>query len=405
MSRLRLLLGLIVAAPAAAGAQSTGVASCDAFLDAYAQCVASPGVPAAVRPSMTQGIEQMRSSFRDAATNSDARKVLPAQCVQTHTSVRQSMVQSFKCDFPAAVGTSADAAPPADPAPRRPGRTAAAPSAEEQEVAKANAWVKGQNYIVQWHNLGKELADYQEVYGRNTPKPGAKIGDAAYYFNIGELDNLIETLQKAADMPGAVPGVDEAGAKLIQALEQINPVIKRMRRYRDTREYVEDSFKLAREQHPVILAGMRAASNAQDLFGNALSERELARDEKRIATLPTGSLPRMLLQTSLDARRVTAQHDLLTPRANTAPLLAAVAALSSSTNALHAKLDGMRPKPDTHCLSYAKHMDTMIGDGRGLARDIKAGSDPGSASRSLIETYNRSVDDLASCQERMEGKD
>lgn len=101
---LTLLLG-ISATPVEAVTPVTpvGVESCDAFLEAYAQCAASPGVTEAARPSIRQGINTMRESFRDlVARNAAARPTVAYQCAQAHEAVRKRLIEAFKCDFPAA---------------------------------------------------------------------------------------------------------------------------------------------------------------------------------------------------------------------------------------------------------------------------------------------------------------
>jgi hypothetical protein len=73
------LLFAISATPVVAVTPVTpvGVESCDAFLEAYAQCAASPGVPEAARP----GINTMRESFRDSVLRNEvARPTLAYQC-------------------------------------------------------------------------------------------------------------------------------------------------------------------------------------------------------------------------------------------------------------------------------------------------------------------------------------
>ena len=397
---LRHVLILACAAPGAAmAADPTGLPSCNAFLQAYRQCAASPGIPEAARPGILQSIESMGSSFRDAAAGSErARRTIAAQCVQTHAAVRQSLVRSFNCDFPApaeaSAGANAGAGSPA----------AAAPDPEQQETVKANAWVKAQNDLVQWNHMERDLASYLSGNERML-KPGAKPSpDNWYEFSIGNFDTVIARLRDAAALPGTVPGVDKAGAALLAALEDVNPVIKRLSRYQTTREFKEDNYKLAREQHPILVSGMKAAIQAADTFSSALFDRGMERDERRVGTLPKGSLEQRLLATSLSARRAVRQHDRLRPRADTAPMLAALAELSDNNKALLATLDAAAPKPDSSCTSYASYVDSMIGSGRDLARDIRGGSNPSSTSESFIRAFNRSVDYLTRCERRLAGQ-
>ena len=251
-----------------------------------------------------------------------------------------------------------------------------------------------QNFIVQWEKFASQLADSQEGYAW-LPKSGAKLGTSAEYrFSVGDYDGLVERLRKAAAMPASVPGVDEAGARLLAVLETLNPITKRLKRYRDTREFLEDGYTMAREQHPAIVRGLQDANKAAILFATALSEREVVRDERLVATLPDGSAPKLLLQTSLAARRVLREHDALEPKGDTKALAATVAELQASNTALHDKLDAAQPKPDSNCVSVAEDMDTMVGKRRELARGGRR-TDTGNE---LIRAYNKAVDHMSRCR-------
>ena len=209
----------------------------------------------------------------------------------------------------------------------------------------------------------------------------------------------LDLLRDAAALPGAVPGVDEAGAALLAAMEAVEPTIARMSRYQATREFKEDNFKLAREQHPAIVSGMKAVIQAADTFGTALFDRGMARDEARVGTLPAGSVPQRLLATSLAARRAVRAHDAVRPRANPAPLQTAVAALAASNAALLETLGSASPKPNSYCTGYSDYIDTMIGAGRDLVADLRGNSSLSDDSRKFIDAYNKSVDYQARCDD------
>lgn len=249
--------------------------------------------------------------------------------------------------------------------------------------------------------FGKQLADYLEGYSR-LPKPGAKIRTgASYSFSLSDYDQLIERLRKAAAMPASVPGVDEAGARLLAVLETLNPIAKRLKRYRDTREFQEDGYALAREQHSGVLHGLQDATKAAFLFSTALSERELARDERLVATMTDGTLPKLILQASLAGRRVLREQDALEPKGDTKALAAAVAMLQASNTALHDKLDATQPKPDYNCMRTAEDMDAMVGKGREIARGGKRTD----TSNELIRAYNNAVDHMGDCRKALARQD
>ena len=385
MSRPPLLATLLLLLPTAAWAQDTGVPACEAFLKAYAQCAATAKGPEMMRSGIAQAVDTMRSSYlEDAKRGNVGLRRLAARCPSEHELVRTSITKNVECDFPAAAPT-------------------AAPVLDTQELVteKVNAWVDAQNFIVQWEKFDQQLVNYQGVYDR-LPKPGAKVGaNTSYNFPLSGYDQLIERLQKAAAMQASVPGVDEAGGRLLAALEPLNPLIIRLKRYRDTRGFQEDGFALARELHPAVLRGMQDASKAAVLFSSALSEREMARDERLVTTLPEGSLPKLMLQTSLAARRVLREQDALEPKGDTKALAAAVAALAAGNSALHDKLDAARPKPDSSCMRTAEDMDSMVGKGREIAGSGRKTA----TSNELIRAYNNGVDHMSSCRKALARQD
>lgn len=379
-----------------------GVESCDAFLAAYAQCAASPGVPEAARPGIRQGIGTMRESFRDTvARNEAARATVAYQCAQAHEAVRKSLFDAFKCDFPAAPAASQallQSPPPPPGSARATVRPAPAQTPEAQALAKANAYTEAQNHLVRSHPLTQQLADYRRDNER-VLKLGTKLGaNAWYHFGITDFDGVIVELEKAVALPGVVPEVDAQAARLLAALREVNPTLKELTRYQVTREFKEDGFKFAREQHAILVPRVEVAARAMDAFGTALFEREIARDERRVEVMPDDAPARRLLSTSLTLRRAVRQFEALGPKADVAPFLAALGDVSNANRQLGTTFDGMSPKANSSCTGYTETVASLIGHGRDVARDIRAKGDPSQPAQRFNEVYNRSVRDLESCQ-------
>lgn len=394
------LLFAISATPVVAVTPVTpvGVESCDAFLEAYAQCAASPGVPEAARP----GINTMRESFRDSVLRNEvARPTLAYQCAQAHNAVRKSLIDAFKCDFPPAPPASQSllqSPPPSPGAARVAARSASAQTPDAQALAKANAYAEAQNYLVRSHPLEQQLADYRRDNER-VLKLGTKLGaNAWYHFGIVDFDGVIDELEKAVALSGVVPEVDAQAARLLAALREVNPNLKALKRYQTTREFKEDGFKFAREQHAILVPRVEAVAKAMDAYGTALFEREIARDERRLVALPDDAPARRLLATSLTLRRAVRQFEALRPKSDVAPFLAALGEVSNANRQLGTTFDGMSPKANSSCTGYTDTVASMIGHGRDVARDIRATGDPSQSAQRFNETYNRSVRDLESCQ-------
>lgn len=86
------------AGPAAAGAASvTGVAECDAFLDAYERCI-SANVPEASRAAFATGLEQWKSSWKTMAADANTRAAMPQVCEQSKAAAATSL-QAYHCSF------------------------------------------------------------------------------------------------------------------------------------------------------------------------------------------------------------------------------------------------------------------------------------------------------------------
>ena len=411
-SRLRRIFaaGLVAASitPAAAVTPVTpvGIESCDVFLAAYAQCAASPGVPETARPTIRQGINTLRGSFREAVgRNEAARPIVAQQCAQAHEAVRKSMVEAFRCDFPEPPPASqvllqtAPVAPPVQAAVRPPVRTAPpTPSPEAQVVAKVNAYTEVQNHLVRSHPLERQLAEYRRDNER-VLKLGTKLGaNAWYHFGIVDFDGVTAELEQAVALPSAVPEIDPQALRLLTNLRELNPTLKALTRYQTTREFKEDGYRFAREQHPILVPRIEAAAKAMDAYGTALFDRELVRDERRVATLPEDSAARRLLVTSLALRRAVQRFEALGPKADTAPFLATLGELGNANRQLGVTFDGMSPKANSSCTGYADTVASVIGHGRDVARDIKARGDPSQPARLFNDAYNRSVRDLETCQ-------
>ncbi|MGI3776360.1 MAG: DUF3829 domain-containing protein [Janthinobacterium lividum] len=403
----RLLAALSVAAlatPALAqtpDAAPVGIGACDTFLAAYARCLASPGVPDATRSGLQQSLAAMRTTYRDAGARSqEARDSIRQQCASAHDMVRTRMIEALKCDFPAASAMPVAADLPL-PAPAAPQPVATPPTSPAEDTeAKVNEYTAVQNHIVESHPMARELADHL-TNNERVLRLGTKLGANAWYlFGIGDFDHIVEELQHAIALPGAVPEVDPKAAELLAALRTVNPTIKELAHYQTTREFKEDDYKLARERQPALVSGMRAAIDASEAFGTALFDRRMAIDERRLAALPADSLAQGLLAASLSTRRLTRRYDALRRPADVAPFLAVVADVVAANRKLAATADALSPKPDSSCADYSEALDRLVGHGRDMARDVRTGGDPSQPAELFATAYNSSIDAHVRCMKR-----
>lgn len=177
-------------------------------------------------------------------------------------------------------------------------------------------------------------------------------------------------------MPGIAPEVDTQAARPLAALREVNPILKAVKRYQTTREFKEDGFEFAREQHVILVPQVEAAAKTMDAYGTALFEREIDQDERRIAALPEDVPARRLLSTSLTLRRAVRRFEALGPGADVAPFLAALGEVSNANRQLGTTFDSMSPKANSSCTGYTDTVASVIEHGRDVSRDIRAKGDP-----------------------------
>ena len=389
------LLAATLISGAAHAQESTGVPECDAMLKAYSSCAASPGLPQGVAPGLTQAIEGMRTNFRTTAAGSAAaHRTIGAQCLQMHGIMSKQLTESLKCDFPGPATTTAAAAAAS------PGTPAPAPTqdmSERQAITKVNAYTEVQNSLAS-RSLASQLADHRRINER-VLKLGTKLGANAYYqFSINDFDRIIERLEKAMSLPGAIPEVDPAAEHLLAALQAVNPTVKTLERYQKTREFKVDEYKLAREQEPILVSGMSAAADAASDFSTALFNRSLARDEARLATLTPATLPHQLLTTSLATRRLMQRYKALGTPDSVQPFQDAITPVIAANKDLADTIATLKDKVDSDCTSYSEDIDSMIGRARDLAGDLLSRSNPKQSSEGFIRYYNNAVDHMTSCR-------
>ena len=76
--------------PAAVADGDFGVKECDDYIRKYLACVDSK-VPEAARAMVRQGLEQTRTSWKQAASTPEGRSGLASACTQATAAARQSM--------------------------------------------------------------------------------------------------------------------------------------------------------------------------------------------------------------------------------------------------------------------------------------------------------------------------
>jgi hypothetical protein len=89
--------GAAAAPAAAAPASEFGVLECDNYIAKFTACVDSK-VPEAGRAAVRQGLDQMKASWKQLASNPDSRKGLAQACDQALDAAKTSM-QAYGCTW------------------------------------------------------------------------------------------------------------------------------------------------------------------------------------------------------------------------------------------------------------------------------------------------------------------
>ena len=76
-----------------------GIAACDDFLDAYEKCIkTSTKIPSAAKDGYMEGLETMRKTYKESASNAAAKSALADSCKQASEQTAKAMEQ-FGCKW------------------------------------------------------------------------------------------------------------------------------------------------------------------------------------------------------------------------------------------------------------------------------------------------------------------
>ncbi len=268
-------------------------------------------------------------------------------------------------------------------------------STESQAAAKYDADLDAYNELMADHDLVDDLDTYLARSRRWLP-PTAPA-NTAFSFDVRPFDETLKRLRAAAALPGSVPDLDPAAARLLAALQAANPIVSDLVRYRATRAFLDDDLAHARAQHAPFVAAMREVMAAADALQAALSDHAVAADRAQVERLPEGSLRRQVMGDGLALRVVERRLRHLKADDDVSALATALAELSAANDAMHTALDRLDPPADYNCGDYAKRADLLLGYGRDQARAAKAGTDPKVPIDRFRDLYPITADSLDKC--------
>ena len=143
-------------------------------------------------------------------------------------------------------------------------------SAEQQEVAKFNVYVEAANNLVT--PFAKELADYQEYR-----EPDVKSGEKLDNYSVvpsRNVTNMREKLARAAALPFAMPEIDAPAKAFDDALAKFQPLDAELSNYADSKGYLADGGKKAKEQNDVYLSALTDVAKAEAAFLSGIQKQD-----------------------------------------------------------------------------------------------------------------------------------
>jgi hypothetical protein len=133
--------------------------------------------------------------------------------------------------------------------------------------AKMSAYTAGYNKLLDTFGLPHTIEAYEKQdIPSQTPSDSISVSK-------GWLEQASTLLKTARAMPGGPADVDAAADRLIAALDATSKRLDGLDVYYSSKAYREDGLKRGKQEHPLMLADFKAASEAMDAF-NALLDRE-----------------------------------------------------------------------------------------------------------------------------------
>ncbi|SCM71992.1 conserved exported hypothetical protein [uncultured Pleomorphomonas sp.] len=143
-------------------------------------------------------------------------------------------------------------------------------SAEQQEIAKYNAYVETANSLNT--PFAKELSDYRQ-YREPDVISGNKLDNYSVASSLA-VTNIREKLGKATALPFAMPEIDAPAKSFEEALKKFEPIDSELGNYADSKGYLSDGGKKARERNAAYVAALTDVANAEAAFLSGIEKRD-----------------------------------------------------------------------------------------------------------------------------------
>ncbi|GAB0074870.1 hypothetical protein TOC8171_02670 [Pseudomonas syringae] len=134
-------------------------------------------------------------------------------------------------------------------------------SAEQAEVEKYNVYVKAANYGADFGELlEKRLNEYPKKLAA-----GKKLTDY-YIFSTYDISTWQKNLKEALAIESPMPELDEPAKGMLETLAKLAPVQAELENYAQSKGFLADDGKKARETEPALQAAMKDVAIYQAAF-------------------------------------------------------------------------------------------------------------------------------------------
>lgn len=259
------------------------------------------------------------------------------------------------------------------------------PSADQAEIEKYNAYVDAANG-------GRDFGEALEQHLKYTPKKLASGEKITSYSTFSEYDivNLQKALNKALALPYPMPELDGPARALLESVAKLQPIHHEVANYADSKGYLADGGKKARELEPAFEAALTDAAKAQAAFFDGISVRDEINTKTAFEQAPRDTVAYYRAGTVLYAKQ-----SMRLGRAffETSGDEASTKAFEASLNQTGQMIEGwdkkVRERAPSGCTSMMMSMNDYLGRGRDAIEHARKGEyKPNSTTKMLGDSFN-----------------
>lgn len=243
-------------------------------------------------------------------------------------------------------------------------------SAEQQEIAKYNAYVEVANGLNT--PFAKELADYQ-AYREPAVKSGKKLDDYSVASPL-TVTRIKERIDKATALPFAMPEIDAPAKSFEEALAKFEPIDSDLSNYADSKGYLADDGKKAREQNAAYVAALTEVVKAETAFLSGIQKRDEINTQAAFDKAPKDTEEYYRAGLILNSRKAVRLSDAVFEKQGAKE---AAEPFRASLDQVAAMADGLdkktREKTPNGCAATMKTINDFLAQGRTVIQQAENG--------------------------------